>query len=196
MAPPAKGEELVPVGAEQLDPAAVQVEAVEGEPGLAEPGPDPVLIDLLTVHAQLRRHRVQRRVVDIPQPDVLEPGQHRGHRHLARSAGRDGYSGRGDLPAVTEQPDRNVGRARERGGRVHRRLDHDPPGGGIQDADRLGVHVGQERPRHHPQPHIAVDPAWLPVVHRGGGLRRRPIRRHVEVEGRIEPNGQHVPARP
>ena len=36
-------EELVPVDAEQLDPAAVEVEPVEGERGLAEPGPDPVI---------------------------------------------------------------------------------------------------------------------------------------------------------
>jgi hypothetical protein len=52
-------EELVPVGPEQLDPAAVEVEPVEREPGLAEPDPHPVLIAAGAVREQPGHHLVQ-----------------------------------------------------------------------------------------------------------------------------------------
>ena len=60
---PGEREELVPVGAEQLDPAAVQVEPVEGEPGLAEPGPH-----LLLMHPPMVQHAV-------PPPPCTAPGR-------------------------------------------------------------------------------------------------------------------------
>jgi hypothetical protein len=65
----------------------------------------------------------------------------------------------------------------------------------VQDVDRLGEHVGDEDLRHGPELNVAVDTARLPEIDGRTDVRRRAIRRDIDVEFRVERDGEDVVCR-
>ena len=146
------GEVLVAVGAEELDPPAVQEETVELEAGVAEAGAGPVLVQGLAVPDQGGHHVVELGALDVPQRDLGEPvhteAYHRapgpvelGRHH--RRAGPGPGLGVDDLDA---QQARALGHHGSVDGALHleaRRC--------REHVERLGEHVVYEDLGHGPQ---------------------------------------------
>jgi len=99
---------------------------------------------------------------------------------------------RGDRGVPVEQF--GAQRAGELRPRVDRGLDDDLPRRGIKDVDRLGEDALDERLRDDDQPRVAVQAAGLEEVDRGTGIRRRAVRRDVDVEPGVQRDGQGVGA--
>src|ERR1039458_8899785 len=155
--------ELVPVQAEELEPLAVEVEAIRPERGLAEPDLPGQDVTAETGEADRGLDLVQLRAVGRPQADRPQIGQAQLRGADPRGGDLDRRHLRGDLRGPVEQLDEQgsagVGRHRRVEGAldVHASLRAEYVGG-------HGEQVGEERLRDHPEVDVTVDPAGLEEV--------------------------------
>ncbi len=184
--------ELVPVQAEQLQPLAVQVEAVGLERRVPEPDPPGQDVAAHAGEGQRGLHGVQLGVVRRPQGDIPESGQAQLPGGDAGRVQADRCGLGGDQSASVEQLDHQAAVGMRWQRRVDTALHVYPPLRG-EHVDRQGEQVGQERLREHPQPDVAVDPARLEEVDSDRAVAQA-HRRHRQAVG-VHQDREQVVAR-
>ncbi len=155
--------ELMPVQAEELEPLAVEVEALRPERGLTEPDLPGQDVAARGGEAKRGPDRIELGTVGGPEADLPQIGQAQLRAAGSRRGHPDRRALRGDLRGPVEQLDQQgaVGVRRHR--RVDGAFDVHPPLR-AEYVGGQGEQVSEERGRDHADVDVPVDPARLKEV--------------------------------